>query len=193
MRLPPEQLLSAYRQGWFPMAHDDGQLYWHRPDPRAILPLDSFHIPRSLTRTLKRRLFEVRRNTAFTAVMHACAAPAPGREETWINQDIFVAYDRLHQLGYAHSVETWRDGRLVGGLYGVALHGLFAGESMFSWQTDASKVALVHLVAHLREQGFLLLDVQFMTDHLHRFGAVEISNARYQQYLRRALDVTARF
>lgn len=193
MRLPPELLLSAYSQGWFPMAHEDGELYWHEPDPRTILPLDAFHIPRSLVRTLKKEAFEIRRDTAFTAVIQACAAPAPGREETWINVDILEGYQNLHRLGYAHSIEAWRDGQLVGGLYGVALRGLFAGESMFSHETDASKVALVHLVQHLRARGFQLLDVQYMTPHLRRFGAVEISAAAYQRLLAKALAVDANF
>lgn len=193
MRLPPELLLSAYSQGWFPMAHEDGELYWHEPDPRTILPLDAFHIPRSLVRTLKKEAFEIRRDTAFTAVIQACAAPAPGREETWINVDILEGYQNLHRLGYAHSIESWRDGQLVGGLYGVALRGLFAGESMFSHETDASKVALVHLVQHLRARGFQLLDVQYMTPHLRRFGAVEISAAAYQRLLAKALAVDANF
>lgn len=193
MRLPPELLLSAYSQGWFPMAHEDGELYWHEPDPRTILPLDAFHIPRSLVRTLKKEAFEIRRDTAFTAVIQACAAPTPGREETWINVDILEGYQNLHRLGYAHSIEAWRDGQLVGGLYGVALRGLFAGESMFSHETDASKVALVHLVQHLRARGFQLLDVQYMTPHLRRFGAVEISAAAYQRLLAKALAVDANF
>ncbi|MBK8987769.1 MAG: leucyl/phenylalanyl-tRNA--protein transferase [Chloroflexi bacterium] len=193
MRLPPELLLSAYSQGWFPMAHEDGELYWHEPDPRTILPLDSFHVSRSLQRTLKKGAYAVRRNTAFTAVIHACAAPTPGREDTWINSDIIAAYTLLHRLGYAHSVETWRNGRLVGGLYGVAVQGLFAGESMFSYETDASKVALVHLVQHLRAQGYRLLDVQYTTPHLQRFGAIEISAAAYRQRLAEALRVTAVF
>ncbi|MBK6709812.1 MAG: leucyl/phenylalanyl-tRNA--protein transferase [Chloroflexi bacterium] len=193
MRLPPELLLSAYSQGWFPMAHEDGELYWHEPDPRTILPLDAFHIPRSLVRTLKKEAFEIRRDTAFTAVIQACAAPAPGREETWINADILEGYQNLHRLGYAHSIEAWHDGQLVGGLYGVALRGLFAGESMFSHETDASKVALVHLVQHLRARGFQLLDVQYMTPHLRRFGAVEISAAAYQRLLAKALAVDANF
>ncbi|MBK6327287.1 MAG: leucyl/phenylalanyl-tRNA--protein transferase [Chloroflexi bacterium] len=193
MRLPPELLLSAYSQGWFPMAHEDGELYWHEPDPRTILPLDAFHIPRSLVRTLKKEAFEIRRDTAFTAVIQACAAPAPGREETWINVDILEGYQNLHRLGYAHSIEAWRDGQLVGGLYGVALRGLFAGESMFSHETDASKVALVHLVQHLRARGFQLLDVQYMTPHLRRFGAVEISAAAYQRLLAKALAADAYF
>jgi leucyl/phenylalanyl-tRNA--protein transferase len=193
MRLPPDLLLSAYSQGWFPMAHEDGELYWHEPDPRAILPLAAFHVSRSLQRTLKKAQFAVRRDTAFTAVIQACAAPQPGREETWINADIIEAYELLHQLGYAHSVETWQNGRLVGGLYGVSLQGLFAGESMFSHETDASKVALVHLVGHLRVRGFQLLDVQYMTPHLRRFGAVEISAAAYRQRLAQAMQVAAVF
>ncbi len=157
------------------------------------MPLDAFHISRSLVRMLKKGAFEIRRDTAFTAVIRACAAPAPGREETWINDDILEGYENLHRLGYAHSIESWRDGQLVGGLYGVALRGLFAGESMFSHETDASKVALVHLVQHLRARGFQLLDVQYMTPHLRRFGAVEISAAAYQRLLAKALAVDANF
>lgn len=193
MQLPPDLLLSAYSQGWFPMAHEDGKLYWHDPDPRAILPLTDFHIPRSLKRTLKKKPFEVRMNTAFSAVMAGCAAPAAGREETWINDEIFLAYETLHQMGFAHSVETWQDGVLVGGLYGVALRGLFAGESMFSRERDASKVALVHLVEHLLANGFFLLDVQYMTDHLRRFGAVEIPAADYKARLKVALTLPVSF
>jgi len=175
------------------MAHEDGEIYWHEPDPRAILPLDAFHMPRSLRRALRRQLFEVRRDTAFTAVIRACAAPRPGRETTWINDEIIEAYHLLHRLGYAHSVETWRDGRLVGGLYGVALGGLFAGESMFSVETDASKVALVHLVQHLRANGFQLLDVQYTTAHLLRFGVIEIPAWVYQKRLAEALKAPAKF
>ena len=175
------------------MAHEDGELYWHDPDPRAIMPLHKFHIPRSLKRTIKKGKFEVRCNTAFAEVMAACAAPAPGREETWINEDIFAAYTHLHRLGFAHSVETWQDGKLAGGLYGVALHGLFAGESMFSRERDASKVALVHLVEHLKTNGFLLLDIQYMTDHLRQFGAVEIPAAAYKARLKTALTLPVSF
>lgn len=193
MRLPPDLLLSAYSQGIFPMAHEDGNLYWHQPDPRAILPLDAFHVPRSLQRVIRQARFVIRRDSAFSQVIRACAAPADGREETWINDDIIAAYERLHRLGHAHSVEAWRDGQLVGGLYGVSLRGLFAGESMFSRERDASKVALVHLVDHLRSKGFVLLDVQYMTDHLRRFGAREISAGRYQRYLVQALQVSADF
>ncbi|MBE2200786.1 MAG: leucyl/phenylalanyl-tRNA--protein transferase [Anaerolinea sp.] len=193
MELTPRLLLSAYAQGVFPMAEDDGQIYWYQPDPRAILPLSSFHVPRRLQRTVQQGVYQVYMNTAFEAVMRFCAAPAPERKKSWINEEIIAAYTRLHQLGFAHSVESWLNGRLVGGLYGVALGGFFAGESMFSRERDASKVALVHLVGHLRARGFLLLDVQFMTDHLQRFGAVAIPDALYQQYLAQALPVQTHF
>jgi leucyl/phenylalanyl-tRNA---protein transferase len=193
MRLPPDMLLSAYSQGIFPMAHEDGELYWHEPDPRAILPLHAFHLPRSLQRVIKQERFVVRRDSAFSAVIRACAAPAAGREETWINQDIIEAYEQLHRLGHAHSVEAWRDGKLVGGLYGVSLRGLFAGESMFSREQDASKVALAHLVEHLRARGFVLLDVQYQTDHLSHFGAIEIPATHYQRLLAQALRIHAKF
>lgn len=186
--LTPQLLLSAYSQGIFPMAHEDG-IYWYDPDPRAVLPLDGLHISRSLARTLKQNRFEIRVNSAFTAVMQACAAPDDGREDTWISPEIITAYTNLHNLRFAHSVETWFEGKLVGGLYGVALRGLFAGESMFSRESNASKVALVFLVNRLRERGFLLLDVQFLTDHLRRLGAVELSQAVYKQRLARAMQV----
>jgi leucyl/phenylalanyl-tRNA--protein transferase len=190
--LTPQLLLSAYSQGIFPMAHEDG-VYWYDPDPRAILPLDGLHVSRSLARTIKQNKFEIRVDTAFTAVMQACAAPAPDREETWISDEIIHAYTNLHNLRFAHSVEAWFAGKLVGGLYGVAVRGLFAGESMFSRQTDASKVALVYLVNRLRERGFLLLDVQFMTDHLQRLGVVEIPQAAYKRQLAQAMQVQTQF
>ncbi|MCC6606824.1 MAG: leucyl/phenylalanyl-tRNA--protein transferase [Anaerolineae bacterium] len=191
--LTPQMLLSAYCQGVFPMAHEDGRIYWYDPDPRAIIPLDRFHVSRSLERTIRQHSFEIRLNTAFTAVIKACAASAPGREETWINDDIIQAYTRLHRLGFAHSVEAWQAGELVGGLYGVAIGGFFAGESMFSTVTDSSKVALVYLVEHLRRRRFRLLDTQFMTEHLRRFGAEEISAAEYRQRLGQALLTSATF
>lgn len=191
--LTPQMLLSAYCQGVFPMAHEDGRIYWYDPDPRAIIPLDHFHVSRSLERTIRQQRFVIRLNTAFTAVISACAAPAPGREETWINDDIIQAYTRLHRLGFAHSVEAWQANELVGGLYGVAIGGFFAGESMFSTQTDSSKVALVYLVEHLRRRHFRLLDTQFMTDHLRRFGALEISATEYRQRLGRALLMSTTF
>lgn len=175
------------------MAHEDGQIYWYDPDPRAILPLDQFHVSRSLQRTVQQGRFEVRYNTAFTAVIRACAAPAPGRQETWISEEIIAAYTELHRSGFAHSVECWLNGKLVGGLYGVAAGGLFAGESMFYKERDASKVALVYLVCRLRQQGFQLLDVQFMTEHLRRFGAIEIPRMEYKLRLARALVVPAQF
>ncbi len=193
MNLSPEVLLSAYMQGIFPMAHDDGRIYWHAPDPRAILPLDQLHVSHSLRRAIHHGGFETRFDTAFADVVAACAAPAPGREQTWINEEILAAYTHLHRLGFAHSVETWRDGELVGGLYGVSVRGLFAGESMFSRRRDASKVALYHLVLHLRERGFRLLDVQSQTPHLARLGAIEISRQRYLALLRQALAVDTRF
>ena len=193
MDLSPQLLLSAYCQGIFPMAHEDGNIYWYDPDPRAILPLEALHVPRSLVRTLNKGRFEIRYNSAFTRVIQACAMPGSGREDTWINQEIVVAYNRLHRLGFAHSVESWLDGELVGGLYGVAVRGLFAGESMFSRVTDASKVALVYLVERLRQGGFQLLDVQFLTEHLCRFGAIEIPAAAYKTRLAQALLVPAQF
>lgn len=192
MKLTPQLLLNAYSQGIFPMA-EDGVIYWYDPDPRTIIPLDTFHVPRSLARTIRRGRFEVRADTAFRAVMEACAEPAPGREVTWINEEIIMIYCELHALGFAHSVETWQDGALVGGLYGVSLGGLFAGESMFSRATDASKVALVYLVERLRRGGFVLLDTQFMTNHLQRFGAIEISRTEYLARLTQALKRWARF
>lgn len=193
MVLTPDLLLSAYSQGIFPMADDDGTIFWYDPDPRAILPLNSFHIPRSLQRVVKRGIYDVRIDTAFDEVISACAAPSPGRKETWINAEITSAYAQLFHLGFAHSVEVWHDGSLAGGLYGIAINGLFAGESMFSHVRDTSKVALVHLVAHLRRQRFLLLDIQFLTEHLERFGAVEIARREYKNVLAVALNVPATF
>lgn len=174
------------------MAEDDGTIYWYDPDPRTIIPLEEFHISRSLKRRLRKDDFEVRCDTAFEKVMIECARPAPGRETTWISDELIEVYCRLHELGFAHSVETWMDNELVGGVYGVSLAGLFAGESMFSRKTDASKIALVHLVRRLNERGFSLFDVQFTTSHLQRFGAVEVPRAEYHRLLADALtcDVT---
>ncbi len=191
MKLTPHLLLNAYAQGVFPMADPDGTIYWYDPDPRAIIPLDKFHVPRRLARHMRQG--EVRFDTAFRRVMLACAQPAPGRESTWINDEIIDVYCDLHELGFAHSVETWADDRLVGGLYGVGLRGLFAGESMFSRQANASKIALVALVEHLRRQKFVLLDTQFMTPHLRRFGAIEIPRAEYLRRLDAALRTETDF
>lgn len=192
--LTPELLLYTYSQGIFPMGHDDGEIYWYDPDPRAIIPLDeNFHVPRTLARRIRQGGFEVRVDSAFRAVITACAEPDEDREHTWITLEIIDVYCQLHEWGYAHSVETWIDGQLVGGLYGVTVGGLFAGESMFSRATDSSKIALVHLVERLRVGGFTLLDTQFMTEHLRRFGAIEIPRTGYQQRLRQALTLSTRF
>ncbi|WP_298405335.1 leucyl/phenylalanyl-tRNA--protein transferase [uncultured Chloroflexus sp.] len=192
-RLTPELLLAAYRQGIFPMADENGEIGWYEPVRRAIIPLDErFHVPRRLARTVRSGVFEVTFDTAFEAVITACAEPAPGRETTWISPEIIRAYSELHRLGYAHSVECWRDGQLAGGLYGVAIGGLFAGESMFHRVRDASKVALVHLVERLRRGGFVLLDSQFVVGpHMLQFGTIEISRGEYHRLLRVALRTPA--
>lgn len=193
--LTPEILLRAYAVGLFPMAEhrDDPTLYWIDPEKRGVLPLDDFHIPRRLRRTVRRNEFEVRCNTAFTDVIRACAAPAEGRDESWINDEIVSLYTTLNEMGRAHSVETWQDGKLVGGLYGVALGAAFFGESMFSTVRDASKVALVHLVARMKKGDFELLDTQFVTDHLAQFGVVEMPRSGFRQLLASALDRSAAF
>ncbi len=176
------------------MAHDDGQIYWYDPDPRAVIPLDNrFHVSRSLRRTIRQSKFQVRFDTAFERVMRACAEPTLGREGTWIDENIIAAYTELHQLGFAHCVEIWQDKQLVGGLYGVSICGLYAGESMFSKERDASKVALVYLVEHLRKQQFCLLDTQFLTPHLSRFGAYKIPRSAYKARLAKALTVATKF
>lgn len=188
-------LLRAYAAGIFPMAEsaDSDELFWFDPERRGVLPLDTFHVPRRLRRTVRGGPFELRVDHAFRKVMEACAEPAPDRTKTWINQDILRLYTELHEAGHAHSVECWREGRLVGGLYGVALGGAFFGESMFSRERDASKVALVHLVARLRAAGFVLLDTQFVTEHLGQFGAVEIPRREYRRRLAEALPVRTDF
>lgn len=191
----PDLLLRAYASGVFPMARSrrGRTLYWVDPDERGIIPLDGFHVPRSLLKTLRREPFDVRVDTAFRAVMEGCAAPGPGRNETWINDTILDLFLQLHAMGYAHSVECWRGGELVGGLYGLHLGAAFFGESMFSRTTDASKIALCHLVARLMGGGFTLLDTQFITEHLERFGATEITRGEYHRRLSHALKRQARF
>ncbi len=193
--ITPALLLRAYASGVFPMADsaDAPDIYWVEPAYRGIFPLDALHVPRRLRRTIRRRPFEIRINTAFDEVMAGCAAPAPGRENTWINTTIRRLYNRLHEMGHAHSVECWQDDRLVGGLYGVHLNAAFFGESMFSRVRDASKVALVHLVARLNAGGFQLLDTQFLTDHLASLGAIEIPREEYLARLDRALRIRADF
>ncbi len=187
--IPPNLLLDAYSKGAFPMAMDNGEIGWFSPHPRGVIPLDGFLVPHGLARTLRKELFEVRINTAFERVMRECAA----REETWINGVILDSYCELHRLGLAHSVETWRDGELAGGLYGVSLGGVFCGESMFHHVTDASKVALHALVARLRARDFRLLDVQWLTPHLSQFGAVEIPRAKYMRQLAACVGLERRF
>ncbi|HEY0526352.1 MAG TPA: leucyl/phenylalanyl-tRNA--protein transferase [Stellaceae bacterium] len=195
VRLTPDLLLQAYAIGIFPMAEsaDDPDIFWVDPEQRGVLPLDSFHVSRKLRRTVRQNVFEVRCDTAFEAVVRSCAQPTELRPKTWINEEIVRLYDALFRRGAAHSVEAWYGGRLVGGLYGVALGGAFFGESMFSRATDASKVALVHLVARLRAGGFVLLDTQFVTEHLEQFGAVEIPRAEYRRRLAAALRVQGYF
>ncbi len=191
--LDPETLLSAYAQGAFPMTDSDGVTRWYTADPRGVIPLEpgAFKVPRSLRQTIRRGTFQIRFNSAFEATMRGCMADRP--EGTWISNDLLSAYKRLHKEGFAHSVEAYHDGELVGGLYGVTLGGAFFGESMFYRRTDASKVALVALVERLRERGFCLLDAQARTTHLSRFGCEEIPAAVYLRRLRDALGRPCRF
>ena len=191
----PDELLEWYRRGVFPMAEsrDDPRLFLVDPDVRGVLPLDDFHVSRSLRRTIDRNIFDVRTDTAFARVLELCAEPADDRPDTWINSAIFNLYCALHRKGAAHSVECWQEGELVGGLYGVRLRGAFFGESMFSRRTDASKVALAHLVARLKRGGFRLLDTQFITSHLRSFGAVEVDRDTFHDLLEDALKIDAVF
>ena len=193
--LTPDLLLKAYSVGVFPMAdrRDAEDVYWVEPRRRGILPLETFHLPHRLARTLRQERFELSANRDFVAVMHGCAEPAEGRGETWINDAIITAYSALHRRGHAHSLEVWQDGALVGGLYGVALGAAFFGESMFTRVRDASKVALAHLVARLRLGGFTLLDTQFLTPHLAQFGSIEIGREPYRALLAEAVSRRADF
>ncbi|MGI9462842.1 MAG: leucyl/phenylalanyl-tRNA--protein transferase [Aestuariivirgaceae bacterium] len=193
--ITPQILLKAYASGVFPMAEsaDDNALYWIEPEHRGLIPLDGFKITRSLRKACRRQLFEVRVDTAFDDVIDACAAKVPNRDTTWINDRIRALYKQLFEMGFCHSVECWRDGQLVGGLYGVRIGAAFFGESMFTRERDASKVALVHLVARLRAGGFKLLDAQFINDHLKQFGAVELPRADYHELLETALQAQADF
>jgi leucyl/phenylalanyl-tRNA---protein transferase len=190
MLIEPRVLLDLYRNGRFPMADDrDGAIYIYDPDPRGIIELERFHIPDTLRRTIRSGRFDVRWNTAFAHVIHACAQ----REETWISSDIEEAYIALHRLGFAHSVEAWHEDALAGGLYGVAMGGVFFGESMFTRVRDASKVALAALVERMRASGMTLLDTQFVTPHLRQFGATEIPREEYKRRLRHALAQSVTF
>ena len=195
LEITPELLLQAYRIGVFPMGErrDDPKLYWLDPRLRAVLPLDGFHLPKRLARTLRQGVFEVTADTAFTEVMRACAEPRPGHPESWINEPILELYGKLFARGHAHSIECRRDGKLVGGLYGVSVGAAFFGESMFSRERDASKVALVHLTARLIKGGFRLLDCQFMTEHLRSFGAIEVPREAFKVTLAEAVEATAAF
>jgi leucyl/phenylalanyl-tRNA--protein transferase len=194
-RIPTDLLLKAYASGVFPMAESaiDPEVFWVRPESRGVVPLDAFHIPKSLRKTIARALFEIRINSDFPGVIDACAEQRDVRPSTWINAPIREAYIELHRIGHAHSVEAWRDGRMVGGLYGVTMGAAFFGESMFSTQTDASKVCLAHLVERLRQRGFVLLDTQFTTEHLKRFGAIDVPRRSYEKLLAEALKHTAVF
>jgi len=189
-------MLRAYRIGLFPMAESrhSRTLYWLDPERRGVIPLDGgFHLSRKLARAVRNGPYEVTANRAFAEVIAGCAAPAPGREDSWINREIETLFVALHHAGHAHSIETWADGHLVGGLYGVSVGGAFFGESMFSRARDASKVALVHLVARLRIGGFAMLDAQFQTEHLSQFGTEEVPRAEYKRRLARAVDTPAEF
>ena len=187
--IDPEVLLQGYRLGVFPMAMEEGEIGWFSPDPRAIIPLTEFHVPHTLERAVRKKLFEIRINVSFAEVMEQCAK----RRETWINHEIIESYTRLHQLGHAHSIEAWQDDKLAGGLYGVSIGGAFFGESMFHHVREASKVALLGLVERLRSQKFVLLDTQWLTPHLQQFGAIEIPRAEYLHLLASAVNIPRSF
>ncbi|NNE23821.1 MAG: leucyl/phenylalanyl-tRNA--protein transferase [Rhizobiales bacterium] len=193
--ITPQILLKAYASGVFPMAEsaDDNALYWIEPEFRGLIPLDGFKVSRSLRKACRRQMFEVRVDTAFADVIERCAERAPDRKTTWINDRILALYNQLFKMGFCHSVECWQDDELVGGLYGVRIGAAFFGESMFTRRRDASKVALVHLVARLRFGCFKLLDAQFINDHLKQFGALELPRAEYHQLLEDALGKDADF
>ena len=188
-RLTPDVVLKAYCSGVFPMGDDWGNIRWYSPDPRCIFDLDQFHVPKRLERTYRKGVFACKVNSAWHEVLKHCA----DRDTTWINDEIFNCYTQLHEAGFAHSVETYKDGKLAGGLYGVSIGGAFMGESMFHLETDASKVALVYLVERMRERGFVLLDSQYMTTHLATFGAITITREEYLQRLQKALNLNCRF
>lgn len=194
-RLTTDLLIQAYRIGYFPMAEDSTSrdVFWVRPDMRGVLPLDGFHIPKSLKKAVRQDRVEIRIDTAFAQVMEGCAMPQTDRYQTWINAQILEAYGELHDMGMAHSVEAWVDGDLVGGLYGVSIGSAFFGESMFSTVTNASKIALVHLVGRLRAGGYTLLDTQFQNEHLVQFGTQEIPARAYEKVLQQAVAQPANF
>lgn len=195
IEITPQVLLKAYTCGIFPMAEsaDDPALYWIEPQHRGILPLDAVHVPRRLARTLRTTPLTVKIDTDIVGVIEGCASSRPGRRSTWINDRIRSLYRDLFNLGHCHTVEVWNGDRLVGGLYGVALNGAYFGESMFSYERDASKIALVYLAARLARGGFKLLDTQFVTDHLRQFGTTELNREEFHRLLEKALDVEADF
>ncbi|WP_306143777.1 leucyl/phenylalanyl-tRNA--protein transferase [Roseibium sp. MMSF_3412] len=195
MEITPQVLLKAYACGLFPMAEsaDDPGLFWLEPEQRGILPFHAFHLPRRLKRTIRNDIFEIRVSTDFQRVIDGCAEPMPGRQKTWINREIRRLYGELFDMGYCHTVEAWQEGDLVGGLYGVSLNGAFFGESMFTFKTDASKVCLAHLVARLIVGGYSLLDTQFVTDHLSKFGTLEVTQSDYNDRLSEALKLETDF
>ncbi|MDL2407206.1 leucyl/phenylalanyl-tRNA--protein transferase [Rhizobium calliandrae] len=188
--ITPEILLRAYSIGLFPMAEsaDDPEIFWVEPELRGVLPLDTFHVSKSLAKTIRRKPFDIRFNTDFDGVIAACAEQTNGRPSTWINKTIRTLYSTLHHIGHAHSVEAWEGSRLVGGLYGVSLGSAFFGESMFSRRTDASKICLVYLVERLKQRGFTLLDTQFTTEHLRTFGAIDVPKDQYARMLEKAME-----
>jgi leucyl/phenylalanyl-tRNA---protein transferase len=187
--IEPELLLQGYRLGVFPMAMEDDSIAWFSPDPRAVIPLEDFHVPHALRRLWRQNAFEITIDNRFGEIIRGCARP----KDTWINREIIESYERLHEIGYAHSIEAWSENKLAGGLYGVAIGGAFFGESMFHRVTNASKIALVALVDHLRKRKFALLDTQWITPHLQQFGAVEIPRNHYLRLLRSAVELPRKF
>lgn len=195
IEITPQVLLKAYNCGIFPMAESatDTALYWIEPQQRGVIPLDRVHIPKRLARTVRQDKFEIRIDSSYDAVIEGCSKPQPGRKSTWINARIRTLYKELFEMGHCHTVETWLDGELVGGLYGVHLNGAFFGESMFSTEREASKVALVHLIARLIAGNFALLDTQFLTDHLSQFGTTEVEREDFQEMLEEAMKEKSDF
>ncbi|KAA0991134.1 leucyl/phenylalanyl-tRNA--protein transferase [Dyadobacter aurulentus] len=191
--LNPDDILNGYINGIFPMAESDGTIYWYSPNPRAIIPIDTYKPSKSLRPVLNRNHFEIRVDTDFEGVMRGCSGPRSKENSTWISDDIISSYTALHRFGYAHSVESYRDNRLVGGLYGVSINGVFFGESMFTIESNASKVAFHYLVQILKLNGFALLDTQFINDNVLRYGAIEIPREEYLDLLHKALKVKASF
>jgi leucyl/phenylalanyl-tRNA--protein transferase len=187
--IDPELLLQGYRLGVFPMAMEDDSIAWFSPDPRAIIPLENFHVPHGVRRVAHKGVFEIKIDNSFVEVIRGCAK----RKDTWINREIIESYEQLYELGHAHSIEAWSDNKLAGGLYGVAVGGGFFGESMFHRVRDASKIALVGLVEHLLARKFTLLDTQWLTPHLEQFGAIEVSRAHYLKLLQRAVELPRKF